>query len=173
MKKTSGEVTLHLHTKKLDHMMYASWDKDCNRQWHLGPFFAFYHTNNPEWQNFEKKNEKAPGYIILLKIRTINQDHMMYGFWNIRCNRHEFFCHFGPFPALLPPDNLKIKTLKYEENTWRYYHFTNVYNKWWSYNVWFLRYGAWQMDRHTDGQMDRLMDEWKPVIYRGGCPTSK
>ena len=87
---------IHLHTKKIDHMMYASWDKDCNRQWHFGPFFAFYHTNNPERQNFEKK-KKAPGDIILLKIRTINRDHMMYGFWNIRCNRHEFFVILGHF----------------------------------------------------------------------------
>ena len=171
MKKASGEVTLHLHTKKLDHMMYASWDKDCNRQWHFGPFFAFYHTNNSERQNFEKKKQKSTWRYYPLKNTYYKSRSYDVWFLKYKVQQTWIFCHFGPFPALLPPDNLKIKTLKYEENTWRYYHFTNVYNKWWSYNVWFLRYGAWQMDRHTDGQMDRLMDEWKPVIYTGGCPT--
>ena len=44
---------------------------------------------------------KTPGYITLLHMCTINQDHMMYGSWDIKCNRHIFFCHLGPFFALL------------------------------------------------------------------------
>ena len=56
-----------------------------------------------------------------------------------------FFCHFGPFFALLPPSQPeKSKFWKNEKTTWRYYHFTNVYHKWQSHDVWFLRYGAWQ-----------------------------
>ena len=53
------------------------------------------------------------------------------------------FCHYGPFFALLPPYGpRKSKFWKNEKNTWRYYHFTNVYHKWQSYHVWFLRYGV-------------------------------
>ena len=57
------------------------------------------------------------------------------------------FRHFGPSFALLPPYNPKNQILKkWKKNTWRYYHFTNVYLKWQSYDVWFLRYGAWQTE---------------------------
>ena len=45
---------------------------------HLGPFFAFHFSNNPENQNFEKKKKK-PGAIIYLQTCNINEDHMMYG----------------------------------------------------------------------------------------------
>ena len=50
------------------------------------------------------------------------------------------FCHFGPFFALLPPNdpqnqnfapnnpkNQNFKTMK--KNPWRYHHFTDVYHK--------------------------------------------
>ena len=55
-------------------------------------------------------------------------------------------CHFGPFfcPSTPNPKNQNFEKIK--KNTWRYYHFTNVYHKWQSYDVWFLRYGAWQTE---------------------------
>ena len=43
--------------------------------------------------------------------------------------------------------NQKIKIMKNEKNTQRYYYLTHVYQKWHSYDVWFLRYGAWQTKR--------------------------
>ena len=53
------------------------------------------------------------------------------------------FCHSGPFFALLLLYGpRKSKFWKNEKNTWRYYHFTNVYHKWQSYDAWFLRYGV-------------------------------
>ena len=42
---------------------------------------------------------------------TINKDHMMYGSWDIKHNRH-FFCHFGPFLHFEPPNNKKNQNLK-------------------------------------------------------------
>ena len=63
---------------------------------------------------------------------------MMYGSWEIE--------HDGPFLAFYPLTMQKIKILKkWKKNTWRYYHFTQVYQKSWSYAILFLRYGAWQM----------------------------
>ena len=63
----------------------------------------------------------------------------------IRSETDIIFCHFGPLFALLPPYGpRKSKFWKNEKNTRRYYHFTHVYQKWQSYDVWFLRYGAWQ-----------------------------
>ena len=55
------------------------------------------------------------------------------------------FCHSGSFFALLLQYGpRKSKFWKNEKNAWRYYHFTNVYHIWQTYDVWFLRYGAWQ-----------------------------
>ena len=33
-----------------------------------------------------------------------------------------------------------------KKNIWRYLHFTQVYHKWQSYDVWFLRHEAWQTE---------------------------
>ena len=39
-------------------------------------------------------------------------------------------CHFGPFFALSPPNNLdKEDFAKMKKKAWRYYHFTHVYHK--------------------------------------------
>ena len=53
--------------------------------------------------------------------------------------------HFRLFFALLPQ---KSNFLKNEKNTWRYHHFTHVYQTLWLDDVRFLRNGVQQ----TDGQ---------------------
>ena len=66
-----------------------------------------------------------------------------YDVWFLRygVRQTEFFSPFGPFFALLPPKQpRKSKFWKNEKSTWRYHHFTKVYHKWQSYDVWFLRY---------------------------------
>ena len=72
------------------------------------------------------------------------------------CDGCSLIFYFGLFFALLPhsqPEKSKLK--KNEKNTCRYHHFTHVYQKLLSHDVWFLRYGAQQMDRQTDRQTDR------------------
>ena len=76
----------------------------------LDPFLSFYHINNPVNQNFEKM-KKPPGDIIILQMYTINDNHMMYGSWDMEHNRQNFF-HFGPFFAIYPRNNPKNKDLK-------------------------------------------------------------
>ena len=47
------------------------------------------------------------------------------------------FCHFGQFFALLLPwQPRKSKFKKKWKKPWRYYHFTHLYHKWKSYEVW-------------------------------------
>ena len=61
--------------------------------------------------------------------------------------------HFGLFFALLLPYQPKnSKFQKNKKNTWRYHHFTHVYQKLWLDDVRFLRYGARQMDGWTNRQ---------------------
>ena len=53
------------------------------------------------------------------------------------------FCHSELFFALLSPYRpRKSQFWKNEKNIWKYYHLTNVYHKWQSHDVWFLRYGV-------------------------------
>ena len=64
----------------------------------------------------------------------------MYGSWDMECDKHNFL----PF---YPSNNLKYQNFwNNEYNTQRYYHFTHVYCKWQSYDVWFLRYGVLQTE---------------------------
>ena len=105
-----------------------------------------YPRNDPKNQNFLKM-KKMPGDIFLLRTCDINEDHMIYGYWNRRCDRQNFFCHLVHFLPFHPLTTWKIKTFeKLKKNNWIYYHFTHVHHTWQSYDVWFLRYGAWQTE---------------------------
>ena len=72
----------------------------------------------------------------------------------ICCSVPEIWCvtdiiifHFELFFALLPPNSpKKYKFWQNEKNTWWYHHFMYVYQKLWSDDICFLRYGAWQKD---------------------------
>ena len=72
----------------------------------------------------------------------------MYCSRDMECDRHMEFnnSNSGPFFTLFPLTVRKIKILKKWKKLWRYYHFTHEYNKWRSFDVWFLRYGAQQTE---------------------------
>ena len=90
---------------------------------HFGPSFALLHTprpNTPENQNFKKMKEKRkrkknpPGDINILHKCTINDNHI-YGFWDMKCTRQNFFVilgHFLPFYPNNTPKNENFKKMK-------------------------------------------------------------
>ena len=80
--------------------------------------------------------------IIILHICTLNDNHMMYGSWDMEHNKYIFSSFWTVLCPFTPYGPRKTKFWKNEKNTSRYYHFTNVYQKWQSYDVWFLRYKA-------------------------------
>ena len=61
-------------------------------------------------------------------------------------NKQDFLSFWTIFCPFTPLTTHKVKILKNWKNTRRCYHFTLVYDKWQSHDVWFLRYGAWQTD---------------------------
>ena len=83
---------------------------------HFGSFFALLTPpstlpNDPKNQNLKKKVNKCLEILSFYTyMYTVNEDHMIYGSWNISCNRH--FCHFGPFSPFQPPDNLENQYFK-------------------------------------------------------------
>ena len=103
---------------------------------------SFDPPNNPKNQNFLKIRETSWFYDFTVVYH--NDNHMMYGSWNIKHDIQSvlwfraIFCPFTPLTAR------KIKILKKWKNSWRYYHFKHDYHKWKSYDVWFRRYGALQ-----------------------------
>ena len=88
----------------------------------LGHFCFFAPLLTPKIKIW-KKRKKTPGQF-LLHMCTINQDHMVYGFWDIKLNRQNFVVisgNFLPFytPPLPPPLLLtlwKMKISKMKKN---------------------------------------------------------
>ena len=120
-------------------------------------FLSFY---NPKNQNFEKLKKK-PGDIIILHMRTMNDNQIMYDSWDIEYDRQTFLLFwaiFCPFTALTAQ---KIKLSKKWKKVWRYHHFTHVYQKLWFDDVRFLRNGV----RQTDGQTNRKSDTQRWVSH--------
>ena len=100
--------------------------------------------------------KKTPGDIIIILHKcSKNHDHMLNCSWDVThdgCSCYfSFWTIFCPFTCLTVQ---KIKIKKNEKKPWRYHHFTYMYQKLWSDDVQFLRYGARQMDGQADGQTD-------------------
>ena len=62
----------------------------------LSQFLPFYCTNNLQNQNFEKI-KKTPGDIVILHMSTINNNHMIYGSWEIERGKHNFWSFWTIF----------------------------------------------------------------------------
>ena len=148
-KRTPGDIiNLHVGTIYDNHVLYGCWNMKRIRQFfcHSGPFFALYTPMDQENQDFEKI-KKPPEDIIISQMCTINDGHIMYGSWDMECNGHNFLSFWAIFCPFNPPMDQKNQNFwKNNKNPWRYYHFTQVYYKWQSYDVWFMRHGA----RRTD-----------------------
>ena len=62
-------------------------------------------------------------------MKTINENHRIYGSQKYNVQQTEIFViliHFLPFQS---PKKLENQNLKIEKNTWRYYHFTYLHHK--------------------------------------------
>ena len=104
------------------------------------------------WKNENfKRIKKPPRDTIILQNCTKDKVHKLYCSWDMACDRYN--CYFSFWAISLPfypPKSPKIKLLKKWKNTWRYHHFTLVYQKLWLDDLWLLRCDV----RHTNGQTD-------------------
>ena len=153
--------------KNHNHMMYASWDMECDRQnflsfWVIFCSFTQLTLVHHKWQSCDvcpfcpfnppslttwkikilKKWKKVYKDIIILHMCTINENHMMYGSWDTGCNRHDF-SRFEPFLPFHPLNNLE-----------------NVYQKSWSYDV----YTSW--DIIILHKCTKIMVIWSWSLYQ-------
>ena len=111
-------------------MRYSSWDtKWDNIFLTLGHFLPFIPLTTQKIKILKKwKNSQR-----FLHMSIINKNHMMYGSWDMEHNRQNFFSFCTIFfPFTPPPPSPPC--------------FTQVYHKWQSYDIWFLRYQLQQTD---------------------------
>ena len=132
-----------------NHMMYDSWDMTCDKQNFLSFWVIFFlpFTSLTPWKKKEKrkKEKNTWRYHHFTILHQKSWSYMLYCSWDMardECNYFSFWAIFYPFTLLKAQ---KSKFHKNKINAWRYYHFTQVYQKSWSYAILFLRYGAWQM----------------------------
>ena len=77
----------------------------------LGQFLPFYFPNNLENQNFEKV-KKVSGDVIILHKWTIDDNHMMYGSWDMKCNKQNVLSSWAIFCLFISITTRKTKILK-------------------------------------------------------------
>ena len=162
---------LNLCNKKSDHMMYTLiiW---CIHMmygvwqiyfWNFRQFFVLLPHHWPWKLKFEKM-WKTPGDILLHMYNT-NQDHMMYGSWDIKA-QDRVFCYFGPSFALWhswkPKKSKFWKNLKKRQEILSFHTCVpQMYGCWdnrvqqtphllftphISYDIWFLRHEVQQAE---------------------------
>ena len=92
-----------------------------------------------------KKIKKTPGHITLLHMCTINQDHTMYGFWDMKFNGQNFLVILGNFLPFYPltPWKMKISKMKKPLEISSFYR--SIPKIMIICYILFRRYGTWQM----------------------------
>ena len=112
MKKTPGGIIiLNMSTINENHMVYDSWDMEHNRQ-NFFSFWTIFCTFTPASVTTQRcKMKKTPGDIIILHKCTINDNHMIYGSWDMKCTRENFFLSSWAI-FYHPPNSLKNKNFK-------------------------------------------------------------
>ena len=113
-----GIIILHKHAINDNHTMYGSWDIKCDGHNFLSfdtVFCSFVPLTTQKLKILKKWKKPTPGDIIILQWCTINDNHMMYGSWDMEHDGQDFLSFWIHF---------KIKILKNWKYTWRHYHFT-------------------------------------------------
>ena len=99
-------------------MIYSFWDMERDRHNTLS-FWTVFYPFTPLWTEkikILKKWKKIPEDIIIFQMYTINDHHMMYGSWDMECNRQNFLSFWIVFCPFIPLTTWKIKILKKWKN---------------------------------------------------------
>ena len=114
MKKFAGYIIiLQMCTKYHNHMMYGSWDMEWERQKILSFRTISCPFTTPTHHTLLIPKIKCLEILSFYTYMcTINEDHMIYGSWNKRCDRQTFLSFWAIFCPFSLLKTLKIKTLK-------------------------------------------------------------
>ena len=107
--------------------------------WNWQFWVVFCPFTTPEISEFWKNKKKTARDVVLHMCTKITIMFSEIQRWK------EFFIILGHFLPFNPPQKAwKLKFWKIETSTWRYHHFTQVYQKLQSYDECFLTYQVWQ-----------------------------
>ena len=167
MKKFAGDIILRIFTRNHNHMRYSSWDTkwdrifchdhmlhaywdmECSHRHIFTPLLLFCSTIHSEklkfGRNIKKHLEILSFYacVRLIKIRCTPD--VMYGSWDMKFNRENYFVILVNFLPFYPPNGSKNENIENETKFCRYHHFTQVYQKSWPSTILFHRCGARRM----------------------------
>ena len=114
-KKAPGDIIiLHLCTISDNHIIYGSWDMERDGRNFLSFWTIFFlFTPLTTWEiKILKKSKKTPGDIIILHMCTINDNHIMYGSWDMERDGRNFLSFWTNFCTFNPLKTQKIQILK-------------------------------------------------------------
>ena len=121
-----------------NHIMYGSWNMGRDKQifFHFWSLFCSFTPLTTAKSKFWKKWKKLPGDIIILHKGTKNHDHMLQCSPDtIRGKCNFYFSFWAIFFPFTPLTTQKIYFFLKEKDTWRYHHFTHVYEKLWLHDI--------------------------------------
>ena len=105
MKKMLEDIIiLHLCITNDNHMMYSSWDMECDRIFVTLGHLSFYHNNNLKNQNFEKMKETME---ITSFYTCVPQMTIIWCMVSEKWSGTEFFLVLDYFLPFYPPNNLE------------------------------------------------------------------
>ena len=111
---------------------------------YFGLIFCPFTTLTTQKTKTLKKWKKTPGDIIILHTCSINNNHTMYGSWNMKCDGQNFLSFWTMSCSFNPAKTWKIKILKKWKKTPRDIIILHKCPKN-HYATLFLRYDAWWM----------------------------
>ena len=110
IKKLPEDIIIsQMCTINANHMMHGSWDMERDGQNFLSfwAIFCTFISLTTQKIKILKKIKTPPGDIINFHMCTINENHMMYGSWDMECVTDKIFFIFDCFLPFYPPHNLK------------------------------------------------------------------
>ena len=132
------------------------------------------------------KNKKTPGKIIILLMCPINDNHILYGFWDMERNEHNFLSFWTVFCPFYPHNKPENQNFEKRKKYMEILLFCTSVSK-----IMIICYrqttrqtemdrlmdgltNGWT-DRQTYGEMDRQTNRWtdrwtEKVTYWDGCP---
>ena len=113
-------------------------------------FFPFIPPSLPKWSRKLKSWKKWKKCLEILSFYTymctVNEDHMIYGFWNIMCDRQKFLSFWAIFLPFQPLDKLENQNFNIEKKIPGDIIILHI----WTINDNHMMYGSWdrEHDRH-------------------------
>ena len=118
-KKSEDNIILQMCTINDSHMIYGSWDMECNghnffvTSDHFLPFYPLTTQKNHNFVKMKKTSED----VIILHMCTTNDNHMMYGSWDMKLDGQNFLSFWTIFYlSFNPKQPKKSKFWKNENN---------------------------------------------------------